>query len=104
MVDLTPHKVFKFAAFEPSDEELSKRAREMRRGKRRLVRNRSPDGEVRMKSRSLTPEKTFDERGLDDSDDDLPDVSTMLDLRPKKRARIESDEDEDEVSFYCYRS
>ena len=96
MVDLSPQKVFKFVAFEPSDEELSKHAREMRRGKRRLIGKRN--GDVRVKSRSPTPEKTFDERGLDDSDDDLPDVSTMLDVRPKKRARVESDEDEGDVS------
>ncbi|KAG5651444.1 hypothetical protein H0H81_008625 [Sphagnurus paluster] len=95
MIDLSPDKVFKSSAFEPTDEELTNHARATRRVKGRKVSNR----DVRM--RSPTPEKTFEERGLDDSDDDLPDVSSLMDIRPAKRQkkglRIEdSDIDDDD--------
>ncbi|KAG6840497.1 hypothetical protein C0991_006327 [Blastosporella zonata] len=92
MVDFGQNKVFKASAFEPTDEELTNHARETRRAKgarRRGVRMRSP-----------TPEKTFEDRGLDDSDDDFPDVSTILDKRPAKRQKkskgVDSDGEDDE--------
>ncbi|KAF8064022.1 SNF2 family DNA-dependent ATPase [Lyophyllum atratum] len=96
MNDLNPDKIFKSSAFEPTDEELTNHARATRRAKVRKVPNR----DVRM--RSPSPEKTFEERGLDDSDDDLPDISTLLEKRPAKRQKrnqvLDSDEDDDEMT------
>ncbi|KAG6810754.1 hypothetical protein H0H92_010463 [Tricholoma furcatifolium] len=92
MTDLTADKVFKASAFEPTDEELTNHAQETRRAKApRKVPNR--------RIRSPTPEKTFEDRGVDDSDDDLPDVSFMMDTRPAKRQKpnrvVDSDDDEE---------
>ncbi|KAG6836974.1 hypothetical protein H0H93_016927 [Arthromyces matolae] len=97
MVDLTPNKVFKASAFEPTDEELTKEAETRRASGSRKLCCRDVD----MKSLSSSPAKSFEDRALDDSDDDLPDVSTMLDERPSKRPKksnvIDSDDD-DEMS------
>ncbi|KAG5644269.1 hypothetical protein DXG03_008754 [Asterophora parasitica] len=89
MTDLSPEKVFKSSAFEPTDEELTNHARATRRGNARKGTNRD------VKMRSPSPEKSFEDRGVDDSDDDFPDVSSLLDTRPVKRqkrhSRIDSD-------------
>ncbi|KAG6902647.1 hypothetical protein C0995_013772 [Termitomyces sp. Mi166 len=93
MTDLTLNKIFKSSAFEPTDEELTKHAQEIRRsnGARRISRRD-------VKIRSPFPKASFEDRGLDDSDDDLPDVSTILDERPIKRQKksqiVESDDDD----------
>ncbi|KAH0579625.1 hypothetical protein H2248_002475 [Termitomyces sp. 'cryptogamus'] len=93
MADLTPNKVFKASAFEPTDEELTKHARETHRnyGVRRVS---ARDFKIRSPSSTAS----FEDRGLDDSDDDLPDVSTIFDKRPAKRQKksqvIASDEDD----------
>ncbi|GLB44215.1 putative SNF2 family N-terminal domain [Lyophyllum shimeji] len=95
MNDLSADRVFKSSAFEPTDEELTNHARQMRHAKARKV----SDRDVMM--RSPSPEKTFEERGLDDSDDDLPDVSSLLDQRPAKRQKkkqILDSDDEDNVT------
>jgi hypothetical protein len=107
MVDLTPNKVFKFTAFEPSDEELSNHARALRRGRSQNQnhdpKKRGSNGLVKTRTPSPVKQLTFEERGLDDSDDDLPDVSSMLDVRPSKKAKtkVTKDEDEDDVSYRC---
>ncbi|KAG5722781.1 putative SWI/SNF-related matrix-associated actin-dependent regulator of chromatin subfamily A member 3-like 2, partial [Termitomyces sp. T112] len=93
MADLTPNKVFKASAFKPTDEELTKHARETHRnyGVRRVS---ARDFKIRSPSSTAS----FEDRGLDDSDDDLPDVSTIFDKRPAKRQKksqvIASDEDD----------
>ena len=83
MMDLTPNRVFISSAFEPTDEELTNHARAKRRG-RREVSGRFIAQNVKMRSPSPTV-KTLEDRALDDSDDDLPDVSNMFDERPRKR-------------------
>jgi hypothetical protein len=83
MMDLTPHKVFKSSAFEPSDEELTNHARAKRRGRREVSRRVSVED---VKMRSSSPKlNALEACALDDSDDDLPDVSNMFDERPRKR-------------------
>ncbi|KAG6856050.1 hypothetical protein H0H87_008064 [Tephrocybe sp. NHM501043] len=96
MIDLTPNKTFKASAFEPTNEELTNHACKTRRNKGgRRISGR----DVRM--RSPTPEKSFEDHGLSDSDDDLPDVSTFLEDRPVKRQKrskvVESDDDDNEA-------
>ncbi|KAF5376123.1 hypothetical protein D9615_007674 [Tricholomella constricta] len=103
MTDVSPDKVFKSSAFEPTDEELTDHARATRRANTRKVSKRN------VKMRSLSPEeKSFEHCGLDDSDDDLPDVSTMLDARPAKRQKksqriddsdIDDDDDTMEITM-----
>ncbi|RDB23958.1 putative ATP-dependent helicase C23E6.02 [Hypsizygus marmoreus] len=101
MMDLTPNKVFRSSAFEPTDEELTNHPRATRRGKSRVLTKRTSDGDVKM--RSPSPERSFEERGLDDSDDDLPDVSSMLEERPvkkqRKNMRIDDDDENDTLDL-----
>jgi hypothetical protein len=91
MMDLTPNKVFKSSAFEPTDEELTKHARAKRR-RRREASGRHPAQDVRIRSPSPKP-KALEDRGLDDSDDELPDVSNMFDERPRKRRKKAAGDD-----------
>lgn len=101
MLDVSPAKVFKSSAFAPTDEELTKHAEAERRrhrqlhGKGRAIR-RTASAKIREPSASPPGDNAFDENDLEDSDDDLPDVSTMLDKRPAKR-RKEVHESEDDV-------
>lgn len=88
MVDLTPEKVFRSSAFEPSDEELTNHARSKRLEKKGLSKRESNE-DIVMRSPS------FDDKLLDDSDDDLPDVSSMLEERPSKRQKVKSSQDND---------
>lgn len=81
MNDLSADKIFKSAAFEPSDEELSNHARSKRREKK----GKSSRSEVRL--RSPSPLKSFEDFMISDSDDDLPDVASMFEDRPKKRQK-----------------
>ncbi|KAF9468325.1 SNF2 family DNA-dependent ATPase [Collybia nuda] len=95
MVDLTPDKVFKSSAFEPSDEELTKHARLKRMEKKGLSKRHSNE-DIVMHSPS------FDDKSLDDSDDDLPDVSNMLEERPSKRqkkVRISRDDESLDITM-----
>lgn len=77
-------KVFKSAAFEPTDEDL----REYSRSKRHVKKEKTSRHDIRMRSpspvRSISPARSIPDV-LDDSDDDLPDVAHMLDTPPKKR-------------------
>ncbi|TFK37535.1 SNF2 family DNA-dependent ATPase [Crucibulum laeve] len=91
MMDLGPSRIFKASAFEPSDEELTNHARSKRQANRGKARGR--DGDVQMRSPLPSPVKSLEERGLDDSDDDLPDVSAIFEERPKKRQRKNSPDD-----------
>lgn len=96
MMDLTPSKVFKSSAFEPTDEELTNHARAKRRG-RREVSKRVRSEDVKMRSPSPKP-MALEDRAANDSDDDLPDVSCMFDERPHKRMRSTMD---DVSPFFC---
>ena len=85
MMDLkSADKVFKSAAFEPTDEEL----REHSRSKRRVLLKKKSSHDIKMRSpspvRSLSPARSIPDI-FDDSDDDLPDVAHMLETPPNKR-------------------
>jgi hypothetical protein len=95
MMDLTPEKVFKSSAFEPSDEELTNHARSKRMEKKALVKRHSSE-DIVMGSPS------FDDRVLDDSDDDLPDVSSMFEERPWKRQKKSEARNDDDVSTHLF--
>ncbi|KAJ7448480.1 P-loop containing nucleoside triphosphate hydrolase protein [Mycena galericulata] len=72
MTDLRSTKVFKSAAFEPSEEELEAHARSKREPKRARY-NWGDDVKVR-----AVPQKAFEDRLLDsDDDDDMPDVPLL---------------------------
>lgn len=78
MVDLGPQKTFKWAAFEPSDQELRNYVRSRKESKAKLARksreavlsNSSPAASARS-----TPVKDILE--LSDSEDDLPSFGTL---------------------------
>jgi hypothetical protein len=89
MMDLkSADKVFKSAAFEPTDEEL----REHTRSKWRIKKEKTGRHDIKMRSpspvRSISPTSSIPDI-FDDSDDDLPDVAHMLDTPPKKRKEKE---------------
>lgn len=72
MTDLQSTKVFKSAAFEPSEEELEAHARSKRERKRPRY-NWGDDVKVR-----AVPQKAFEDFKLDsDDDDDMPDVPLL---------------------------
>ena len=81
-------KVFKSAAFEPSDEEL----RDYSRSKWQVKRKKTSRRDIKMRSpspvRSISPTSSIPDI-FDDSDDDLPDVAHMLDTPPRKRKEKE---------------
>ena len=96
MNDLSGDKIFKSAAFEPSDEELSNHARSKRQEKK----GRSSPGVI-VKSRcSPSPFQSFEDFLMSDSDDDLPDVANMFEDRPKKRQKINMKSAPDDVSAF----
>src|ERR1700722_16200507 len=96
MMDLTPAKVFRSAAFEPSEEEFSTRVRTKRKGKvitRKLI--YSDDEEEEEEEEEEEKEKEKGRKGnqhrtlkdLSDSDDELPDVSHFL-KKPATRGKV----------------
>ncbi|KAJ7662894.1 SNF2 family N-terminal domain-containing protein [Mycena rosella] len=86
MTDLTAKKVFKSAAFEPSEEELQQHARSKREAKRPRY-NWGDDVKVR-----VVPQKAFEDRCFDsDSDDDMPDAPLLGALKKEE-------EEEDSIS------
>ncbi|KAF8890769.1 SNF2 family N-terminal domain-containing protein [Infundibulicybe gibba] len=93
MMDLTPEKVFKSSAFEPTDEELSNHARAQRRAQRKPSSQTKHSKIIRV--RSPSPEKSWEERAMDSDDDDLPDVSEMFDRRSAKRQKKSLVDDEE---------
>lgn len=94
-----PEKIFKAIAFEPTDEELSKYADSERRRRRntssshrypsfpkkKAVAYGSSEDEGSDDELSVKLHKTFELKGLDDSDDDLPDLADIM--RPTKRRK-----------------
>jgi len=96
MNDISADKIFKSAAFEPSDEELSNHARSKRQEKR----GRSSGGVIIKSRRSPSPLKSFEDFLMSDSDDDLPDVANMFEDRPKKRQKKHMKSAPDDVSVF----
>lgn len=96
MNDIGADKIFKSAAFEPSDEELSNHARSKRQEKR----GRSSGGVIIKSRRSPSPLKSFEDFLMSDSDDDLPDVANMFEDRPKKRQKKHMKSAPDDVSVF----
>jgi hypothetical protein len=98
MMDLTPAKVFKSAAFEPSEEELSTRVPTKRKGKvitRKLIysddeeeeeeKEEEEKEEEKEKGRKSNEHRTL--KDLSDSEDELPDVSHFL-KKPATRGKV----------------
>ena len=96
MNDLSGDKIFKSAAFEPSDEELSNHARTKRQEKK----GRSSRGVIVKPRCSPSPFQSFEDFLMSDSDDDLPDVANMFEDRPKKRQKINMKSAPDDVSAF----
>lgn len=97
MLDVRPSNVFLAKAFAPSSEQLAKfsnpKRKVTRRGTTADIDLSDDDEDVKTES------KTFDEMVLDDSDDELPELSDIL--RPVKRQKTEQALDDD-VSFVTY--
>lgn len=92
MNDLSAGKTFKFSAFEPSDDELTKAARSRRIQRVRSNREKSmSDEDVEM---NTPPPKKFTGSSLDlndSSDDEMPDLSDLLAGREvKKKVKMET--------------
>ncbi|KAJ7468732.1 SNF2 family DNA-dependent ATPase [Mycena latifolia] len=86
MTDLKATKIYKSAAFEPSDEELEQHARSRREAKRPRY---SWGDDVKVRA---VPQKAFEDRCLDsDSDDDMPDVPLLGSL-------LKKDDEENSIS------
>jgi hypothetical protein len=96
MNDLSADKIFKSAAFEPSDEELRNHARSKRQEKK----VRSTRGSIIKSQRSPSPLKSFEDFLMSESDDDLPDVANMFEDRPKKRQKKNMKSAPDDVSAF----
>jgi hypothetical protein len=96
MMNLTPAKVFKSSAFQPSDEELE----DSLRVRHRAIEPASSDENMRSLSPTPLPKRKV--RRLDDSDDELPDMSQLLAERrggrsvKQKRLFMEEEEEESE--------
>ncbi|CAA7262707.1 unnamed protein product [Cyclocybe aegerita] len=89
MMDMkSADKVFKAAAFEPTDEEISNHKREKKDARRAKYNDR-----YEIKTRSPSPARSIPDT-LDDSDDDLPDMADMLKDMLKKPKKVK-DEDEE---------
>ncbi|KAK0228592.1 SNF2 family DNA-dependent ATPase [Armillaria fumosa] len=84
MQNVSDSKVFRSIAFQPTDEELTKHAERKRTLKRAVAHYEISDDEEK--------QKTLEERIASDSDDDLPDIASIM--RPKKKkAKLERDDD-----------
>ena len=95
-MNLTPAKVFKSSAFQPSDKELE----DSFRVRRRAIEPASSDEDMRSLSPTPLPKRKV--RRVDDSDDELPDMSQLLAERrggcfvKQKRLFMEEEEHGDE--------
>lgn len=91
MVDLGPQKTFKWAGFEPSDQELRDYARSRKESKKKLARRSHESARLYISppaSVKSTPSKDILE--LSDSEDDLPSLEGLRPSpkRQKKSVRI----------------
>ncbi|KAL0564202.1 hypothetical protein V5O48_017851 [Marasmius crinis-equi] len=103
ILDMSPERLFKSFAFEPTDDDL-KRLTEAKR-KARLPQKKKKVATSYGSSEDEDSDiefvgKTLEERGLDDSDDDLPELGAIIQPPAKKRkvsgssAKTLSDDDE----------
>ncbi len=82
MQNVSDSKVFRSIAFQPTDEELTKHAKRKRTLKRAVAHYEISDDEEE--------QKPLEERIASDSDDDLPDIASIM--RPKKKkTKLERD-------------
>ncbi|KAK7452108.1 hypothetical protein VKT23_012213 [Stygiomarasmius scandens] len=96
--DMTETKIFKLEAFQPTEEELEKFVADSRKArkkpKKKAVKYESSDDEDGLGNGRRN--KTFEEKGMDDSDDDFPDLVDIL--RPTKKQKIqEAPKEEDDI-------
>ncbi|KAL0066241.1 hypothetical protein AAF712_006672 [Marasmius tenuissimus] len=89
ILDMSPDKLFKSFAFEPTDDDL-RRYREAQRKARQpkkkiAIRYGSSEDED---SDIETQGKTFEQRGLDDSDDDLPELGSIIGQPAAKKRKV----------------
>jgi hypothetical protein len=96
MMDLkAPDKVFKAAAFEPSDEDVQNYKRNQR--------NPKTVGSDVSSKRSAGFAADIPDELVSDSDDDLPDVANMLDRKKDKdtqKANVTTSDDESDVRLF----
>ncbi|KAK7047584.1 hypothetical protein VNI00_006352 [Paramarasmius palmivorus] len=106
MLDMSPLKTFKSMAFEPTEEELAKQAEAKRKAKafrpKKAVKYGSSeeDSDSEVECVGTSKFKSFEARLDEDSDDDLPDPSTILGPPPPKRRKSDEgrkSDDDDEV-------
>jgi len=92
---MTETKIFKLEAFQPTEEELEKFVADSRKArkkpKKKAVKYESSDDEDGLGNGHRN--KTFEEKGMDDSDDDFPDLVDIL--RPTKKQKIQEAPKED---------
>ncbi|KAF8921264.1 SNF2 family N-terminal domain-containing protein [Mucidula mucida] len=86
MQDVSEKKVFKSSAFEPTEEELSRTHMENRKSQKIAKKYESSDDEKDHKPFDLDADDS-------DDDDDFPDVADIM-MRPTKKAKTESGDDD----------
>ncbi|KAK0450917.1 SNF2 family DNA-dependent ATPase [Armillaria borealis] len=84
MQNVSDSKVFRSIAFQPTDEDLTKHAKRKRTLKRAVAHYEISDDEEE--------QKPLEERIASDSDDDLPDIASIMQPK-KKKAKLERDTD-----------
>nr|GAT50264.1 SNF2 family DNA-dependent ATPase [Mycena chlorophos] len=92
MTDLSPGKVFKSAAFEPTEDELEDYTDNKRRNK--TPRYAAYQDVKSRPSRLAIEQKPLEERGIDSDGSDLEDLPLLAAMKPKK----EVDDDEHSIS------
>jgi hypothetical protein len=86
MCDLGPQKTFKWAAFEPNDQELRDYARSRKENKKEPA--GKSEGKLKLESPAVPSRKSTRPRDileLSDSEDELPDLDVFV--RPPKRLK-----------------
>ncbi|KAJ7058180.1 SNF2 family DNA-dependent ATPase [Mycena amicta] len=82
MADLNPTKIFKSAAFEPTEDELEEYARSKRQAKRPRY---ALYEDVKTRPVERRP---LEERGVDSDGSDLEDLPLLATMRPKEEAKV----------------
>ncbi|TRM63219.1 SNF2 family N-terminal domain-containing protein [Schizophyllum amplum] len=94
MLNLKGDKIFKSAAFEPTKEEVKENKRKrreawktagVRRRPDRIFSDDDDDDDSDIEIEDGPAKKSFDEMGMDDSDDDFPDLDKIIEQPVKKR-------------------
>lgn len=91
MIDLGPQKTFKWAAFEPTDQDLRDYIRSRKEDKEKLARKgRQTVQAQRSRNTPIKSVPTKDILELSDSDDDLPTFSALV-PSPKRQKKTVRD-------------